>query len=343
MSAPLVAFLMMANPQVSASAPASSDSVPPHRLYVTNEFSGDVSIIDGATLQVVATVPVGKRPRGIQASPDGKTLFVALTGRPPAPAGKEDSDLPGDKTADGIGVLDVATQKLQRVIRGVSDPEQLSVSPDGRLLYVASEDSGHAVVLDVASGRTVASIEVGGDPEGVGITSKGGRRAYITSEDDNEVSVIDGAGTHVIKNVKVGKRPRSIIFSPDESLAYVPGEGDGTITIFDTKSYAVIDTIHLESDQLRPMDTSMSADGNWLYVTTGRGKTLVAIDTKSHKPMRTVTVGDRPWGLAFSPGGKRLYTANGPSDDVSVVDVASFKVVGTVKVGKRPWGVAVIP
>jgi YVTN family beta-propeller protein len=69
---------------------------------------------------------------------------------------------------------------------------------------------------------------------------------------------------------------------------------------------------------------------------------LIAIDTKTYKPMRSVNVGDHPWGLAFSPGGKRLYTANGPSDDVSIVDVASFKVRGTVSVGQRPWGVAVI-
>ena len=42
-----------------------------YRIYVTNERSGDLSVIDSTTHEVVSTVPLGKRPRGIHASPDG--------------------------------------------------------------------------------------------------------------------------------------------------------------------------------------------------------------------------------------------------------------------------------
>src|SRR4051812_22654 len=51
-------------------------------VCVSNERSDDVTIIDGFSQQVLATIPVGKRPRGIHASPDGKTLFVAVSGSP---------------------------------------------------------------------------------------------------------------------------------------------------------------------------------------------------------------------------------------------------------------------
>src|SRR5215212_2478931 len=51
-------------------------------VYVTNEASGDLSVIDTATNQVIATVSLGKRPRGIHFSRDGKQLFVALSGSP---------------------------------------------------------------------------------------------------------------------------------------------------------------------------------------------------------------------------------------------------------------------
>jgi YVTN family beta-propeller protein len=40
-------------------------------VYVSNERSGDISVIDGATDAVVATFKAGKRPRGIHAAPDG--------------------------------------------------------------------------------------------------------------------------------------------------------------------------------------------------------------------------------------------------------------------------------
>ena len=49
----------------------------PH-VYVANERSNDITIIDIATNSVVATVPVGQRPRGLGLSPDGRTLYVAL-------------------------------------------------------------------------------------------------------------------------------------------------------------------------------------------------------------------------------------------------------------------------
>src|SRR3954470_23775277 len=51
-------------------------------VCVTNERGGDVTLIDRATQQVVGTIPVGKRPRGIPPSPDGRPLYVALRGRP---------------------------------------------------------------------------------------------------------------------------------------------------------------------------------------------------------------------------------------------------------------------
>src|SRR5262245_18273256 len=77
------------------------------KIYVTNENSGDVSVIDSNTNEVVSTIMVGKRPRGIHVSPDKKTLYVALSGSPIAGPGVDEKTLPpADKAADGIGVLD---------------------------------------------------------------------------------------------------------------------------------------------------------------------------------------------------------------------------------------------
>src|SRR5262245_43272332 len=67
----------------AAPAPAATTTAPPAappavRVFVTNEASGDLTVIDAATQAVIATAPLGKRPRGIKASPDRKTLYVAL-------------------------------------------------------------------------------------------------------------------------------------------------------------------------------------------------------------------------------------------------------------------------
>src|SRR5438128_2353717 len=117
------------------------------RVYVSNEESGDISVIDSATDTVIATIPVGKRPRRLSVSPDNKTVYVALSGSPIGGPGVKESDLPpADKALDGIGVVDVSQKKLVRKIDSGSDPENFALSGDGTLLYVSNEDNAKTSV-----------------------------------------------------------------------------------------------------------------------------------------------------------------------------------------------------
>ncbi len=77
-------------------------------------------------------------------------------------------------------------------------------------------------------------------------------------------------------------------------------------------------------------------------MSTGHGQTVVHIDTRIDRILRTVKVGARPGGLAVSPDGRRLFTANGPSNDVSVIDADSFRVIATIRVGTGPSSVTVV-
>src|SRR5512143_654486 len=70
-------------PAAQPAPPASaSPSAPGELVYVSNEDSRNLTVIDAATDTVVATIEVGTRPRGVKVSPDGKTVYVALSGSP---------------------------------------------------------------------------------------------------------------------------------------------------------------------------------------------------------------------------------------------------------------------
>src|SRR5215469_7224754 len=100
----------------------SSRAAQEYEIFVSNEKSGDVTVIDGGTLESVATFHVGKRPRGIRSTRDGKRVYVSVSGTPiSAPPqldakgnpifkkGKDDDDdddKKADKSADGIAVVD---------------------------------------------------------------------------------------------------------------------------------------------------------------------------------------------------------------------------------------------
>jgi YVTN family beta-propeller protein len=314
-----------------------------HCVYVTNETSGDLTVIDGARLQTVATLPLGKRPRGLQLSADGRLLYVALSGSPLAPPGVDESTLPPpDKGADGIGVVDTRSLRLLRVLRGVSDPEQVALGPSGERLFVASEDTGTAVVQRASDGEQLASLKVGGEPEGVA-TSPDRRHVYMSSEQDHSVSVIDTDALTVIGRFEVGQRPRSIAFAADGRRAYVTGELDASLTVVDAHAHRPLETLTLTGENVRPMGVVVAPDGRTIYVAPGRGGTVLAIDASPLRQRGAVRVGERPWTIALTADGRRLYTANGPSNDVSVVDVPSWRVIATLPVGQRPWGVAVGP
>src|ERR1700719_518265 len=108
-------------------------------VFVSNERSGDVTVIDGATDAVAATFPVGKRPRGIHASPDGKRIFVTLSGSPRMAPGVDENRAPADKTADGLGVIDPTAHKLIDRWHVGSDPEQFAISKDSPFALLAKD------------------------------------------------------------------------------------------------------------------------------------------------------------------------------------------------------------
>jgi len=64
---------------------------------------------------------------------------------------------PPDKSANGIGVFDVAQRKVVRIIKGGSDPENFDISKDGTQLFISNEDDAAVSVVDIASGAVIKS------------------------------------------------------------------------------------------------------------------------------------------------------------------------------------------
>jgi YVTN family beta-propeller protein len=328
-----------------------------YRIFVSNEKSGDISVINGGDFQLIKTIPVGKRPRGIQASPDGKTLYVALSGTPVEPPPQldandnpilqkhrkdDDNEIKAEKAADGIGVVDLTTDKFLRKIPAGSDPAQFALSLDGRRLYVANEDVGTTSVIDIATGKIITFIPVAPVPEGISV-SPDGKFFYVGCESSGDIFAIDTTHFNVIGQIKVNPQPHSIEFLPDGSKAYAPSESPGEINVLDTRNHTLTNAIALPKD-CRPRCIKVSADGKRVYASTGPAGTVCVIDTALEQVVDNIKVDKSPWGVALSPDGKFLFAANGPSDDVSVVDLAIGKEVVRVKLGagSSPWSIVVV-
>jgi len=315
------------------------------RAYVSNEDDGTVTVLDTQRLAVIATVAIGKRPRGLALTRNGQRLYVAVSGLPKCPPPMSDEDcakLPRDHSADGVAVMDTATLRPLPVIRGVSDPERVALSRDDRTLFVTNEDSARLSALDALHGTTLATIPIGREPEGVRV-SPNGRWVLTTSEEDNSVSVIDAHSYSVLRTVTVGKRPRDLAFSPDSLEAYVSGEGDASVFRVALPGGDTATRLIQLRKEARPMGVALDAKRNRLYVSTGHAGTVAVISVPGAELVGEIAVGGRPWGIALTDHGDRLVTANGPAGDIAVVDTQTLAVLGKVSAGHGPWGVAAEP
>ncbi len=162
-------------------------------VFVTNDLSNDVSVIEIATLQVVSTVPgVGLAPHMVAIRPDGVEAWV------------------GNITGGDVALIDVA--------RAISDPanavicvtpggsgsdcriaagagtEGVAFTHDGKTAYAANGGADTVSVIDVESRAKLHDLAVTGSPRRVHVRPDG-LRAYVSQLFGSAVEVIDTA-TH---------------------------------------------------------------------------------------------------------------------------------------------------
>ena len=313
--------------------------------YVSDEEGGYVVAVDPVRATVTARVPVGKRPRGLKLSRDGKRLYVALSGSPRTGPGIDPATLPPpDRSADGIGIVDLSSMTLVGTFPSGQDPEAFDLSPDGGTMYVSNEETAEMTVLDTTTGAVRGKVPVGREPEGVTVRPDG-KVVFVTSEVDALVTAVDTRTLAVLASVPTGPRPRALVFTGDGLTGFVSDEMGAAVTVIDAVRFAAVATIPIYEDSPtpagpRPMGVVLSPDGKELYVSSGRGGSVAIVDVASRKQVRSIDgVGNRPWGIALSPDGTRLFTANGSSLDLSIVNLATGNVDRRVTIGGLPWGV----
>lgn len=147
--------------------------------------------------------------------------------------------------------------------------------------------------------------------------------------------------------IAVGSDPSGVLFSPDSTTAYVANFAASTVSVIDTATQQVTQTIALAANSF-PQEMALSKDGTSLYVDGTANSSVSVIDTATDAVTHTIPVGVDPEGIAVSPDGSTVYVVNsiifGSFDgSVSIIDAATDTVTNTIGVGPSPYGVAVSP
>ena len=134
-----------------------------------------------------------------------------------------------------------------RVIRSIRDssaggPQDMAVSPDGRMLYVTNPVAKALWVISTARDQVTASIRAGDEPYAVAV-SPDGKTAYVTDMDSNSVRVLSTATLKKVATIPVGGDPGAVAVTPDGSQVWVGNILQGNINVINPATNSVVATV----------------------------------------------------------------------------------------------------
>lgn len=184
------------------------------KFLVAAERDKRVSLIDGATMELLASFPTAERPFPPAVTSDGKVGFIA-------------SYMDGTVT-----VIDLERRVLKTLFRVGEGPSGLAVLPGDKKLAVALWEENRVAIIDIETRREIQNLKdgIGLQPLSV-LVAPDGRLAFVNNRMSNDISVIRLPELSVVERVKVGEIPSAMAVHPSGETLWVSCEGDHQLYI----------------------------------------------------------------------------------------------------------------
>ena len=303
------------------------------RIVQTNSGGDNIHLIDPATHRIVGEVTGVPINHGAAAAPDGSRFYFS------------------SEAEQSLAVVDGRTLQITRKIPLTGRPNNISISRDGRRVYVGIVSAPGAVdVIDTATLEKVKSIPTRGGIHNVYVTPDG-KHVVAGSIAGRLMTVIDQATEEPLWTLFTeGVRPIAFETNPDGSTkrAFVQISGLHGFAVVDWASRKEVARIQLPNDV--PADKQnkgtfngapshglgVAPDNRTLWVTSRPNARAYAYSLPDLKLLGAVDVGGLPDWVTFTPDSKQVYISTENTDSVSVVDVAARKEITRVTVGSAP-------
>jgi len=300
----------------------------PPRVYVPNELSNDVAIIDPVSLTVIGRFPVDASPEHITPDWDLSKLYVnnmngaTLTVIDPQtekPVETRKVPFPYNLyyTPDGTKAIVVADylgmgmiadnglyfydRKTWELLKFVQVPwpgvNHLDFSPDGTFLIVSCESAGVVAKIDTVNMAVVGPIELGGSPLDVRL-APAGDVFFVANQGTNGVDVVDAVSMQRVDFIPTNTGAHGFAFSRDVTRLFVTNRYAGTISVIDVATRKVVDTWVVGGS---PDMAAVSPDGSQLWVSNRFHGSVVVINPETGEVIKVIPTGGNPHGLAFWP------------------------------------------
>lgn len=288
-------------------------------LLVANRSGGSVSFFDLTTGIEMARLPIGPViPHEIAVSPDGRSALTGEYG-------------PGDNRGSHVVVIDVENAQITgRIDLGAeSRPHSMMFLPDSRRAIATLEDSDRIALIDIVDLEVLDTWPTGGRDGHMVRLSPDGTRAYVTSRGaEGTVSVISLEDDAEPVVIETDMGAEGLAVTPDGGEVWVVNRAVGTVSIVDTESLSVVDTVEARPGAGR---AEISAGGRALVPNgaagqeTARYLTLFDIEDRSVLGELAINAGE-PGPGAFSVHivGETAFVADRAEQSISIYDLENF-------------------
>lgn len=292
--------------------------------------SDEVWVVDMDSQEVVAVIPVGREPRGIDISPDNSRVYVANRAPPwPLP------DLEGT-----VSVIDTATNTVIQTINleasdivSATEPYDVVVSSDGNWLYVAmkngggEEGNGTVVVVELPSGNIVAEVVLDSSAslEGIVVTPDG-TKVYTAGRGDMYVVDVSTPTSPSFLGTS-GDAGRELVVTPGGDWVFANGNAVSTVD----------DTAVNTGDFSGERGITITPDGRFLYSTNESNNVRVVEISLVEGSLQTTLVTDivdssivqrYAYGIDLTDDGSRGVVSFRGSDTIRIFDTQSNTFIG---------------
>ncbi len=254
------------------------------RLYIAHMNADQLVVFDTQKMQVVGNLDGFKRVHGVLAVPEIGRVYASVTGD------------------HQVAAVDMATLKIIATTGPVTYPDGIAYSPATKRVFVSDEHGGVDAVVDTVSNKLLTSIPLGGRA-GNTVYDSGSGHIFVAVHGVNELVAIDPAAMKIIGRYSLPgiKNPHGIALDSANRLAFIAGEENHSLAIFDLKAMKLL-SVHAVGDDpdvlvfdpgLKRLYVSAESGTISVFQETGRDLRLlgqfdmphahtVAVDPKSH-------------------------------------------------------------
>ncbi|HQR32533.1 MAG TPA: cytochrome D1 domain-containing protein [Blastocatellia bacterium] len=294
-------------------------------LLVLNKTENTLAIIDPQNYKVIAKIPTGEGPHEVIASANGKLAFVTNY---------------GTQTVQGssLSVIDLdAKKELRRVDLGALRRPHGIVFVGGKV-YFTCEVNRLIARYDPTVDKVDWIIGTGQDATHMLVATADAKRIYTANIRSNTVTVFDSATPPMkVLQIPVGNQPEGIDLSPDGKELWVGQNAEGKITIIDTATNKVKESVQTGGVPIR---VKFTPDGKRILVSSAQSGELIVLDSATRKELKRIAVGETPVGILITPDGKRAFVATMQTGQVTAVNLDDLSVIKKIEPGQGPDGLA---